>query len=238
MGILCQGGVAQIALANVNSDELYIGIEILSLTDGLAKQVAGHYDNGSALVDSLGDGSHTSVGGVLGGLVVSGLDVVLLAIGNHSLIAGLVKGFVVDVADVGNKGDLLSARSGLGTGASLSCSGSRAGSGRSGSAAIGRSAARQHCQHHDRSKNKRSDSLHVIQPPKKFATILSPPYSCTLCEKNQPEFSFLKFFSAQRSHFYDFYVKLPGLYGKSGSDQVKSILHILPSGEAVGENVL
>ena len=198
VGVLCQSGVAQIALAYVNGDELYVGVQVLSLADGLTEQVAGHDDHGCTLVNSLCNGSNTGIGGVLGGLIVGGLDVVLLAVVYHGLVAGLVKGLVVDVADIGNKGDLVSAGLGLGTsgGTGLSSSsGTSLGCGsRSGRASLVGATAGEHCQHHACSQSKRSDSLHVIQPPKKIAAFFPPTYSCTNSVKNQPVFSVLTFF--------------------------------------------
>ena len=99
-----QGVVTQVALAHVQSDEGDVGILVCHLGDGLAKGVAGHHDDGVALVHSGLHHGDTLSGGVTGGLVVAEVNAVGVAVGLAGLISSLVERLVGDIAVVGDHG--------------------------------------------------------------------------------------------------------------------------------------
>ena len=98
--------VVQVAGGNVQSQELHIGVLLLSLGDGFAEQVAGDDDGLGTVVDSVVHLLQTGGVGVLARTVVVGVQAVCRAEVLHALPGVLVEGLVIDVADVGNKGDI------------------------------------------------------------------------------------------------------------------------------------
>ena len=147
---VCGDGVgADVALGDVDGDELDIGVLVSSPCQGSAIQVADADDDISAVVDSLTDhGLAVLIGSVsLGDVVLA----VIAHVAGNSGPAGLVEALIVDGAGVAGQSDLhdlLAALSGgSGSAGGSSCGGS-GGRGRTaaGSQSSGSSSGASHCQ--------------------------------------------------------------------------------------------
>ena len=166
--------LGQIACANVDSDEVDLGVLLLLAHDGPAEQIAGHDDDIRAFLDRLINGDAACIGGVLGGLIVGVLDAVGFAVRLDALPGCLVEGFVVDGADVGHERDLLDdAFGGLLFGGSLFFLGGLFGlgffgcgfggglGGRGLSGRFGLRCAGDHAQNHNYRQKQSKDLFHV-----------------------------------------------------------------------------
>ena len=143
VALTLQGNAAlqQIALGNVQSDELDVGVVAGDLGNGAAEGVAGHYDDIVALSDGQLHGCHTAGGIVGSGLVVLDFNVVVLAELHAGFPGGLVEGLVGDITVVRDHGNLVTVSLG-----SLSATGGQG-------------------HDHDQSQQQSQNLLHDFIPP-------------------------------------------------------------------------
>ena len=97
----------QVPFRHVQRQEQNLGMLAGHRIAGRSKQIAGHYNHAVAVGHRLIDGVDAVLIGISGGLIIVALQIVLFAELGHAFIGILVEGVVVDVAHVGDKGNLL-----------------------------------------------------------------------------------------------------------------------------------
>ena len=100
------GGVAAFRLG-VQHDKVHVRVGGLRLASRRGEQVAGQDDDLGAVAHGVVDLLEAGLVRVLAGAVVGVGQAVFLGVGHHALIGTLVEGLVVDVAHVGDQGQLV-----------------------------------------------------------------------------------------------------------------------------------